>query len=223
MGLLDRIIKRRGKNGNKNLVVSNKKTRIDDNKYSGRKDIDSVVITEGVTRIGRSAFAGCINLKSVSLPNTLQVIEEDAFGRCESLTEIEFPHSLKEIHNSAFYSCRNLISIKMPKNLTYIANTAFFWSDNIVNIEFPDNYVVNPYAFRHCNKLNEKTKKQFEKINFEISEIKQKESQRRYETLAVYNTPEDDPGYADACNYDINKHPTEYRVAKNGERYIAIK
>lgn len=46
--------------------------------------------------------------------------------------------------------------------------------------------------------------------------------QARNNTDFRYATPQDDPGFADACWYDINKHPAEMRTAKNGEVYIAL-
>lgn len=93
---------------------------------------------------------------------------------------------------------------------------------------FRDKLNVASQTERNIKIFNDALRAKAEKEKAKQQKMTNEASQNKSDNICseknfCYATPEDDPGYADARNYDINKHPAEYRVAQNGKTYIAIK
>ena len=93
--------------------------------YGTQFVIENIIISEGVITIEDNAFTGCRDLLSVSLPNTLEVIGVSAFYACEALERVSFGDNLMDIGVSAFHGCFSLTEIDLPHNLRTIQAYAF--------------------------------------------------------------------------------------------------
>lgn len=67
-----------------------------------RTYITNVVMYNGVEAINEDAFSGCRNLQSIRLSDNLQVIGNNAFRNCDCLTKVQIPYSVTSIGTDAF-------------------------------------------------------------------------------------------------------------------------
>lgn len=82
-------------------------------------------IPRGVEVIEEDAFSGAKNLKDVTLPETLQSIEEGAFDGCENLQKILIPEGTRSIGRWAFSGCDDLALADIPRSVEEIGDNAF--------------------------------------------------------------------------------------------------
>lgn len=82
-------------------------TSIQDDMFSGNKDIAKVELPEGVEIIKRNAFEGCSSLTEVILPSTIKSIGYEAFANCINLVSINIPEGA-EVDKTAFNNCQAL-------------------------------------------------------------------------------------------------------------------
>lgn len=78
-------------------------------KYKGSEK--DVIIPDGVTAIDEKAFRGCETLESVVIPDTVISIRWGAFSFCKNLRKITIPSSVEFISVSAIEGCTDLTEI----------------------------------------------------------------------------------------------------------------
>ena len=108
----------------KNIILPDGISAIDDFALSMNDNITSVVIPEGVETIRGNAFYKCSNLESVELPSTIRKIGDSAFSET-ALKKIVIPDGCEELGTECFYSCSNLESVKLPSTIHRIGYGAF--------------------------------------------------------------------------------------------------
>lgn len=142
----------------KNIVIPDTVTRIDDCAFQNQKGLLQVSMPRSVREIGYQAFSSCTDLSGVVMSN-VAIIESYAFERCTSLKQIDFPANLRRCDGGAFAECSSLNSITVQDgNKTYKAqNGAVFsadlktlveWPAASGSITIPDSVeTIGPYAF----------------------------------------------------------------------------
>lgn len=128
-------------------------TRIGDNAFSGKTEIQAITLPDSVTVIGESAFRHCDGLESINLPEGITEIESDAFTYCDSLTSIEIPSTVDTIGGDAFLFCNHIKRIRIPSSLTDIGDDAFMYCSGLEKV------VV--YGGRKNNSILESMKEHF--------------------------------------------------------------
>ncbi len=118
-------------------------------KYKGiMPENTKIEIKEGIVRIQNNAFSGFKDLISVSIPNSLLSIGSAAFSGCSGLISITIPEGVTYIDEYAFEGCTGLNSITIPQSVTSIGYCAFSGCKALSSITFPDDIVsVGGYAF----------------------------------------------------------------------------
>lgn len=117
------------------VTIPNSVTFIDDFVFEKCTSLKSVTMLNSLISINQSLFLECTALESITIPNTVVFIDEFAFYKCSSLKSIVIPNSVTSIRKQAFYECSSLKSIVIPNTVTFIANDAFLECMNIENIE----------------------------------------------------------------------------------------
>ncbi len=130
-------------------------TKIQDNAFSNKTNIESVFIPEGIKNIGYGAFYGCSNLNEVNIPSTVEFVDSSVLigtaflsgqtdnlvlldGWCmdfngdSSVTEITLPANCVGIASNAFYGASYITKIDIPNGVKYICESAF-WGCNALN------------------------------------------------------------------------------------------
>jgi len=115
---------KRYKGSEKEVIVPEGVTKIDDEAFLGKK-IKSVVLPDSLTDIGLCAFEYCEKLESIHLPKNLDCIGYAAFEGCTSLTSIVIPDSVTTLVNKCFCFCENLQTVVLPANLDYLGEDSF--------------------------------------------------------------------------------------------------
>ena len=109
-------------------------TRIGDNAFSGKTEIQTITLPDSVTVIGESAFRHCDSLERINLPEGITEIESDAFTYCDSLTSIEIPSTVDTIGGDAFLFCNHIKRIRIPSTLTDIGDDAFKYCSGLETV-----------------------------------------------------------------------------------------
>jgi type II secretory pathway pseudopilin PulG len=140
----------------KNYVIPDGVTRIDDAAFSKCNDIENITIPNTVTSIGGWAFCVCVNLLNVNIPNGVEVIENDTFSGCIKLGEITIPDSVTRISYNSFSGCKGLSSIELPEGITAIEYGSFSGCSGLNSVNIPYGVTrINSYAFSNCSGLTE--------------------------------------------------------------------
>lgn len=143
------------------VVVPDGVTRIANEAFAGKEEIDRVLLPESLTGIGEGAFRGCLLLQTIKIPNSvkrigvgafencvkllriflpeLEQVEENTFRHCKKLKEVHFGQSLKIIGQQAFYGCSSLAKIHLPEQLTEIGTMGFYRCSTLEKILIPKN------------------------------------------------------------------------------------
>jgi hypothetical protein len=100
-------------------------SKIKDEAYYRRYDIESVILPDSVAAIGISAFQTASNLESIVLSKNLSSIGYDAFSGCKSLKNIVIPKQVTLLPVHVFAYCESLESITIPASVTSIGRYAF--------------------------------------------------------------------------------------------------
>lgn len=98
--------------------------RIDNNAFSGCREITGITIPDTVTEIGDNAFSGCYGLTDISIPNSVTNIGKYAFANT-GIKSIAIPESVTSVGNYAFSSCTSLRTVTIPDSVTNIGDGAF--------------------------------------------------------------------------------------------------
>ena len=109
-------------------------TRIGDDAFSGKTEIQTITLPDSVTVIGESAFWHCDSLEKINLPEGITEIESDAFQYCDSLTSLEIPSTVDTIGGDAFLFCDHIKRIRIPSTLTDIGNDAFMYCSGLETV-----------------------------------------------------------------------------------------
>lgn len=163
---------------------------IEDEGFSGRKNLYEISIPESIERIGKNAFEGCTHLKKLVVPNSVKYFGERAFWDCKSLESIVMPDNatvdLAQYGYVAefgiFKGCKNLneihgTKVEYPKYLKDFAlknceDVPFYFL--MSNLEFSDDQRVEFQPFSTYAKA---------KIKQPIEEWQKK---KEYETTAQW-------------------------------------
>ena len=153
------------------VIVPEGITRIAEEAFAGKENIDKIILPEslreigaeafrdclllqtiqlpeGVERIGWGAFENCVKLLRVSLPPQITVVEARTFRHCRALQEIQFPKGLLTIEESAFYGCDVLKRLCFPESLTLIGEMAFYCCKGLKEVRLPSRTIcVKSLAF----------------------------------------------------------------------------
>ena len=78
---------------------------IENNTFSGCKNMKIMSLGEKVSAIGDYAFQDCSSLQSIVIPNSVKELGEASFSGCKELKKISIPKSVKSIKNNAFSGC----------------------------------------------------------------------------------------------------------------------
>lgn len=114
------------------VVIRNGITAINDEIFSGYRNLSYVELPESLVEIGTRAFYNCINLSSVILPDFLNVIKSEAFYGCRTLESIVISVGVQEIGSGAFSRCENLKEITVnEENANYKSMDGVLYSNNI--------------------------------------------------------------------------------------------
>lgn len=152
-------------------------TKIEDNEYSGHKELKDFLIVDTVTSIGACAFKDCKNLKDINISNNVTKIGESAFYGCTKLDNVHLPHKIENIGASAFYGCIGLKTLKTTAFMTNphtieksafasctalkkvdiyatkIGQKAFEGCSNLERIDLYNIAEIEKEAFLNCKKL----------------------------------------------------------------------
>ena len=126
---------------------------------------DNTIIPNSVTSIENNAFTGCKNLTSITIPNSVTSIENNAFNSCKLLTSVsinsdaivnkDYPSNasffnifgtqvteyiigegITRIGDYVFYNCQSITSIVIPNSVTSIGKSAFYYCSSLNSITF---------------------------------------------------------------------------------------
>ncbi len=142
--------------GCKNLTsvdIPDSVTYISSYSFESCTGLTNIEIPDSVTTIG-SAFYNCTSLSSVNLGNSVQTLE-GTFKKCTSLTSITIPDSVTTIGASTFENCTNLTNVDIPDSITTIGVSTFKNCTNLTNVDIPDSVTtIGAYAFNNCSSLS---------------------------------------------------------------------
>ena len=82
--------------------------------------ITSVSFPESLIVINDDAFSGCKNLKSIILPDNIKAIANEAFSGCRNVTELKLPNNDVMILRDAFSGMYSLTELVIPDKWTTI-------------------------------------------------------------------------------------------------------
>ena len=180
------------------IVISEGITVIDENAFSGAKNVESITIPKSVKVIPESFARSCVKLKNLVIPEGVEEIGEGAFSGCEALETLEIPSSVKSIDKHAFSSCKLLTEVVVPDSVTHLGPYAFATCDNLVKITIGKGVTLMPQglcaknpALKECIILG--TVKQFESKVFS-----------NCTGLEEFAVPEGTERLADACFAECN-------------------
>lgn len=86
------------------VIIQASVSRIPDEEYAGREDIESVYIPSTVSSVGKRAFRNCINLVHLEFEEGASALEidEEAFSGCTSLASVTLPGRTSRILSHSF-------------------------------------------------------------------------------------------------------------------------
>lgn len=98
-------------NNSKNVLITDRTSKIGDEMFSGMDTIESIVIPNSVSVIGNSAFSYCTALKTINIPDGVKEIGSSAFSGCSSLESVGISGNISSINEGAFANCTSLSDI----------------------------------------------------------------------------------------------------------------
>ena len=121
-------------------------TLLNDNLFSGHKEISSISIPDTVTDIGGFVFDGCEGLHHVTLPEELRNLWQYAFVR-SSIEEIVLPEHVTSLVPFTFKDCRQLKKVVCNAGLKKICAWAFSGCIQLEEVIYGPDVAVSPDAF----------------------------------------------------------------------------
>ena len=125
--------------GDTEYIIPDSVVSINNDAFSGAKNITSVIIPDSVTSIGENAFYKCYSLKSIEIPNSVTSIQAHTFHECVNMESIVIPDSITDIGNAAFVSCRHLKSLEIPDSVATISENVFYQCVSLASINVSEN------------------------------------------------------------------------------------
>ena len=222
------------------VVIPDGVELIQENAFKRCYKLTSVVIPDSVRRIEEGTFSYCESLEKAVLPKHITAVEKDTFYMCTALSSVLIPQGVRKIDKMAFAYCSSLASVSIPESVTDIGVYAFTECSNLASVTIGNKACdVKSNSFFNCKKLEAEPGKKvsdggndsdswlypyYEQYCKRHSEdFKTFKGYASYAKPTNYAVPMDDPNYDYDCGMlDPNKHPTEFRIAKNGECYYAV-
>lgn len=116
-------------------IEGRKITRIGNNAFSNKPDLQSVKLPDTIKSIGECAFANT-GIVNISLPASLEHIERYAFDN-SGLTNVIIPSGVETIDYKAFYNCNSLTSVTIEGN-TILGEDSFANCAYLKNVKITD-------------------------------------------------------------------------------------
>jgi len=131
------------------VVIPDSVIVIDQDAFSGNKNLKEVKISNSVVSIEKGAFENS-NLEKVTLGTNLQIIRQGAFKGNKNLKEIIIPNSVVSIEKEAFEN-NNLEKVTLGTDLQIIGQYAFKGNKNLKTITISDSVTrIEEEAFANC-------------------------------------------------------------------------
>lgn len=131
------IIEEETFSGLKNLLFINlppQIKKIGKNAFKDCKNLVWINLSNKIEEIEQGTFEGCHNLKYIEFPaSSLKIIKEDAFRKCTSLDQIHIPNSVTMIEKGTFNGCKNLRIVHMSASTKYSSELTFPLKAQIIN------------------------------------------------------------------------------------------
>ena len=144
---------------------------INDNAFSGCKNISSITIPDCVTSIGSSAFYGCTGLTSITIPASVTFIKYTTFAYCSNLKSINVSSDNTSFSSEdgvwfdkdkkrliCFPAGKDVTEYTIPDTVTTIDRDAFIGCTKLTKITIPESVTsIGFSAFSDCTNLQEIT------------------------------------------------------------------
>lgn len=135
------------------VVVPDGVTRIANEAFAGKEEIDRILLPESLTEIGERAFRGCLLLQTIKIPGSVKKIGEGAFENCVKLLRILLPE-LEQIEENTFRHCKKLKEVHFGQKLKRIGRQVFYGCNSLTQINLPEQLEeIGVMGFYRCNKL----------------------------------------------------------------------
>ncbi len=138
------------------VVVPEGITRIGQEAFAGKEEIDQVRLPESLVEIGAGAFRDCLTMQSIFLPEKLSYIGTSAFENCVKLIRLSLPDGITQVKPRTFKRCQVLREIHFGNALTAIGKEAFYGCSNLKEVPLnPCLSHIGEMAFYRCASLKE--------------------------------------------------------------------
>lgn len=136
----------------KEVVVSNKITKIGKYQFYNFKSISIVTLPNTITEIGLSAFEDS-SVEEIAIPSSVLTIGKSVFANCAKLRSVTLSSEITKIPEKAFYNNLSLTEISLPSKITTIDQNAFYGS-GLYKVTIPDSVtLIDAYAFAYSRHL----------------------------------------------------------------------
>ncbi|MBP3309914.1 MAG: leucine-rich repeat protein [Ruminococcus sp.] len=150
----------------KNIVLPQSVTEIGDYAFDSCASLESID-AGGAVMIGESAFTGCKALKTLTISGNCEgIYGSSPFTTCtslESITVTEGDGNYSSEDGILYNKDKSLLityptakageKFKAPESVTEISPYAFYCAKNLVEADISSVEIINPSAFRNCEKL----------------------------------------------------------------------
>ena len=139
-----------------NIEISEGISKIDEQVFQGKSELQSVKLPEGIESIGNWGFLGCVNLESVTIPSTVKTMGTSVFQNCTALKNVTIAEGVKSIGSSAtFAECKSLRSITIPSTVESISAGMFENCTALKNVTISNGlkYIDDALVFGGCTSL----------------------------------------------------------------------
>ena len=137
----------------RNIILSDKVSKISDLAFYNCQYITAVVIPDSVTSIGVRAFYKCRSLVEIDTGNGVKTIADDAFFGCDSLKSIKLGAALENLGMQAFLGCTVLEKVELPETLSEIKVSTFYGCTALKEVDLANVKTVGKDAFGRCEAL----------------------------------------------------------------------
>ena len=140
-------------NSLRNVILSDKVSKIPDLAFYNCQYVTSVDIPDSVISIGVRAFYKCRSLVEIDTGNGIKTIADDAFFGCDSLKLIKLGASLEDLGMQSFFGCTALEKVELPETLSEIKASTFYGCTALKEIDLANVKTVGKDAFGECEAL----------------------------------------------------------------------
>lgn len=116
--------------GPKNLIVSDKVTRIRDYTFKGCLNLIQIKFPKTLLELGRFSFENCRHLKDIEIPSGPVEIPAACFRGCVNLEKVTVSDTVQNIDYSAFKDCTKLKTVEIPASVRMIDSWCFVNCDH---------------------------------------------------------------------------------------------